>query len=549
MANQPPTLRQSSSNSMCRGEGRNLTATFSAPTIAKNLIVVTAVLGGGSVCTLTAPAGFVLIRDKTVGRLQVAMWYYEGAPITNSVTINASNDRSMQIRIKEYSGAAQTLALDKVAVLTNISDRCDSGYTGITAQADEVVVAAVANRHASCTQSGFSGGLTRLFESVSPQYYGRYGSNVDDDRTRLTFHHLIANAIGSYRLYCYLSSYRDWIAIIATFRGGSSGPKRMTSTLADPVLRQSGSGTLTAFGPLKSTVAPAMLSTAGGSGQILPFVFQFKFNGLLLGINSRYDVVSHDGLYGYNMRTSDDDQPRGDGAQRGVDLQSSRQVLFQIEVGGVENEVEQLIGVLYKTLRPQRDTDWELIWRHPAMGARLIRCRPIELPREVNDTRTKLAPLPVQLRAADPRHYSAILKSVVVPVTPAGSEPVTITVTNEGDIPAYPVITIMGPSSGPPVNRVELVNNTGLVSFDVQLTLPFRTVLVGDMDARVTGAPRSSVTLDGVPKYGSWQLPRTPFRIDPAPDAPDGENVLFVRTDPPGAPIVCTLDYRDSWAG
>jgi hypothetical protein len=69
------------------------------------------------------------------------------------------------------------------------------------------------------------------------------------------------------------------------------------------------------------------------------------------------------------------------------------------------------------------------------------------------------------------------------------------------------------------------------------------------MDARVTGAPRSTITLDGVSKYGAWQLPRSPFRIDPDPYAVDGDNVLYMRTEPAGVPLVCTLDYRDTWAG
>lgn len=282
---------------------------------------------------------------------------------------------------------------------------------------------------------------------------------------------------------------------------------------------------------------------------MLPFAYQFRLNGLLVGDNTPYAVNSHEGLYGYSMRTSDDDQSRGDGALRGVDLQSARHVLFEIEVGGTETEVEQLLGVLYRTLAPQRDVDWELVWRHPSQAARMIRCRPVEMPRQVDDTRTKLAPQPVQLRAADPRHYSAVAKRVEVAVTPAGEAPVYTTVTNDGNIAAYPRITIVGPPTGQAVSRIELVNASGLVTFDVQMTLPARGVLVGDMEARVTGAPRSTITLDGQSKYGSWQLPREPFRLDADPFVTNGDNQLYLRTEPPGAPVTCTLDYRDTWAG
>lgn len=545
----PPVLRQSVSNAVCKGQSRTARATFTAPTIEKNLVIITAVSGGGPATTLTAPAGFVLIRDRTVGNLQVAMWYREGAPSYSAVEVTAGADRSLQIRAMEYSGAAQSGALDKVTVLTNSTADPETGSTGNIAQPDEVVVSVVANRYASTTQAAFAGGLTRLFESVSPQFFGLLGSNADADRTRLTVHELIANSVASFRLLCKLSSQRDWIAILCTFRGGSSGPKRMTSTLAQPAMTVSGSGTLSAFGKFKSTTAGPALSVSG-SALMLPFAFQFRMNGLLLGQGTRYEVVSHDGLYGYEVRTSDDDQPRGDGAMRGVDLQSARQMLFKIEVDGSEAEVEQLLDTLYRRLTPQREVDWDLVWRHPAQVARMLRCRPIQLPREVDDTRTKLAPQQIALRAADPRHYAAVARRIEVPVTPKGAAfPLTVVARNVGNIPAHPRITIVGPTSGPPVSRVELVNMSGLVTFDVQLTLPSRGVLVGDMEARVTGAPRSVVTLDGQSKYGSWQLPRSPFRLEPDPFAENGDNVLYLRTEPPGAPVVCTLDYRDTWSG
>jgi hypothetical protein len=68
------------------------------------------------------------------------------------------------------------------------------------------------------------------------------------------------------------------------------------------------------------------------------------------------------------------------------------------------------------------------------------------------------------------------------------------------------------------------------------------------MDGRITGAPRSPITLDGQSKYGSWQLPRDPFRIDPDPSGQGGFNNLYLRTTPAGAPVTATLEYRDTWA-
>lgn len=552
-----PSLRQAASNTVCKGQSRQCTVTFNEPTTEKNLVVLVCVAGGGAAVTPTVvPSGFTFLRSASTGGMTMTMWYWEGAPRLTSITVTSPADRSLQVRAMEYNGVAQSNALDRITVRTpasSSSDSVDTGVTGTPAQPDHLVVSVVANRHASTVQSGFIGGLSRLFESVSPQYFGLWGSNADSDRTRMTVHEVVAYAFRSWQLLCRLSSMREWISFIVIFRGGSSGPKRLTSTTAPPMIATNGpagSAMLSAFGKFTSTRAAPVMSTQGGTATMLPFAYQYRANGLLLGVNTRYHVVSHDGLYGYTMRTSDDDQPRGDGALRGVDLQSAREILLMLEVDGVEAEVEQLLGVLYRAVTPQRDLDWEFVWRHPSQGARMIRCRPVELPREVTHDRTKLAPQAIQLRAADPRHYSAVAKHVEIPATPAGvTEPLRVSVVNAGDIPAYPRITIVGPKTGAAVNRVELVNETGLVTFDVQLTLPPRSVLVGDMEARVTGAPRSSITMDGQSKYGSWQLPRAPFRIDPAPYAIDGENLLYLRTDPPGADVTCTLDYRDTWAG
>lgn len=150
----------------------------------------------------------------------------------------------------------------------------------------------------------------------------------------------------------------------------------------------------------------------------------------------------------------------------------------------------------------------------------------------------------------DPRHYSAVPKTVTIPVTPAGASDVLATsVINAGDIEAYPLIRIVGPPSGEPVSRIELVNATADVTFDVTASIPPKATLLGDMEARITGAARSVITLDGQSKYGSWQPPREPFFIAPDPVAPGGVNALFLRTVPAGAAVTCTLEYRDCFAG
>src|ERR1044072_1486924 len=200
-------LEQTAYNSSCRYERRTLTATFGTATSPGSLLVLIVVLGGGT-ANIAVPTNFVLIRSVTVGKLTEAMYYYQNAPSANSVTVTIDADRSMQVRCKEYSGAAQSNALDQVTVQTSTTNKGHSGLTGTTSQNGEIVVAAIANSYTSCTQFGFLGGLIRLFESVSPSSFGGFFKtyNDDPDRTRMTIHHLIVTLAGAFFLACNLPS-------------------------------------------------------------------------------------------------------------------------------------------------------------------------------------------------------------------------------------------------------------------------------------------------------------------------------------------------------
>jgi hypothetical protein len=480
------------------------------------------------------------------------MWYYQNAPTMETITVTASDDRSIQVRAMEYGGASQTNALDQVVVRTSNSNRCDSGQTGITVQADEIVVAAVANAYTGCTQSGFSGGLVRLFEALSPYSYANRIYNDDSDRTRCTHHHLIASVRSFFNIACWLSSYREWVAIVVTFRGGSFGPKQLTSKtgVGTSASGSKNTGILTAFGPLQSKNNPSV--TTCGSGKqatILPFNYQYWIgpNRMLIGSGTQFHVKGTSGLGGLSVRTSDQDFPRADGSLRGVDLESARVVTFEMNVGKGRDVVELNMNLLLRALVPQRNEDWQLVWRHPDDVARMMYVRPTDLIRERNNQQLHFANQKFALRAADPRHYSAVPHRVIIPNSASSGDPTLVNVTNLGNIAAYPVITIT--SQSVTLTRVILTNVTSQVSFDVSLNIPKGSSLVGDMQSRITGAPRSVITLDGQSKYGAWALPRDPFRIDADPTGQEGYNQIYLTTVPAGAPVLCTLDYRDTWAG
>lgn len=544
-----PQLEQSASNIIAKYQARTCKATFTTPTTPGSLIVVILVTAGALPVGLVGPAGFTLVRSSGLRDIEVGVWYRQNAPATTSVSLGFQGltQRSMQVRAMEYSGVAQSNALDKVTIASGDSTRPFTGSTGTTAQADSLVIGVVANQYGSTTQGGFIGGLARLAESVSPQYYSGK-SNADWERARVTVHQAITTAVANFSLTSLLSASRRWIGFLITFRGATTGPAKLTSTTAPPLLTTSGTGVLTVFGPLRSvnlTSNGPMLTTTGVRARIGPFNYQYLlggWNGLLIGDDTPYRVESHDGLEGWELRTSDDDLPRGDGALRGSDLQSARQVMFKLKVGGEQVEVEAAMDALFRALIPQRDADWELIWRHPGRPLRLLRCRPTSLIRGLSWRETIVNNQTFVLRAADPRHYSASLHEVKVPVSVGGrsDEAVEVGAVNFGNGPAYPTIRV---TTTVPVTRIDLVNQSTDVAFDIRSNLLPGSTLVGDMEARATGAPRSVVTIDGKSTYGAWQHPRQTFAINP------GTNQLAVFTEPPNAPVTVTVTYPDTWSG
>lgn len=547
----PAVLEQTAANSIAKYQSRTCTATFSTPTKQGSLVVVVALCAGTLPSNLTTPSGFTEIGYRGLRDIQMSVWYRQAAPPIQQVSTTALDDnKSIILRAYEYSGIHQSLALDKVALNQSEWFFVDTGTTGNTSQADELVLAFIGNQYASTQQFGFGGGLVQLSNTTSPQFWSG-GGNEDWERGRLTVHQGIVNGVDNFRMQSILSTSRRWLTILCTFRGATTGPARMSSK--GPGLTIGGrKSTLTVFGPLtaKESTTPnrkAVILGKGKQARVGPYDYQYRlggWEGLLIGNDTEYYVESHEGLEGWDMRTSDDDLPRGDGSLRGVDLQSERQIVFKLKVAGDRRVVEQAMDTLYRFLAPQRDSDWELIWRHPGRPLRMVRVRPTNLIRGLDYAQTVVNDQSFALVAADPRHYSAFTRQSKIAITPISS-PIAIptTVINQGNSFAYPLIRVNGPTTGPAITRFELINNTYDVSFVVQSVLPNGSVLVGDMEARAIGAPRSVVTIDGQTKYGAWQHPRSTFTLGP------GGNDLTIETVPPGAPVSVTLEYRDTWAG
>lgn len=493
----------------------------------------------------STPVTFAKIREEAENFLAGAFWMREACPALSSITVRCEvAAHNFQVVAVEVPGIALSGALDRVVLrkqrYQNYPDSCrpNSGTTPTTAQAEELVIGAILNRYASTQQSGFGGGLGLLRNTVSSS------KEPDKDRTRMTVHAASVAATGQYRLSANLGTGRDWIAFLATFKAGISGPLKLTTAPGSMALRTRGSGQLTVFGPLSTKAGSRALVTSGVRGRISPGNYQYViggWGGLTIGAATDYDVRTVTGLEGVEMRSTDTDQAREDGALRGVDLQEPRLVVFELDMAGSEAGVEALLADLLRALRPRRDEDWPLIWRHPGRPVRQLWCRPVTLARGLDWRFTLLQRQRFALRAADPRHYGIAERTLTVPVTTGDAA--TATATNAGWGDAFPRIEITGPSSGADVTRVELINLENDDRFDVLASLTSRSLLVGDMQAIASGAPRSPVTIDGARKYGAWQEPRETFRIAP------GANPLLLRTEPAGAPVTCRLTFTDTWPG
>lgn len=288
---------------------------------------------------------------------------------------------------------------------------------------------------------------------------------------------------------------------------------------------------------------------------------QFSYRGLTFGEGTEYHVNRAEGFEGFEVRTSDSDQPRGDGAIRGLDYAAPRTVAFELAViettsaGGVDYEAAW--AAVRAAFRPSREDDYPLTFKRPGAPERLIRCRPVQLVRVEEFKRYNTVGFPpVVLRAVDPRIYSAAEQNQNVPVYAAsaggveyaleypfdftGGTQSELAVTNEGTGDAYPLIRFYGPTSGT-CSGVTLTNTTNGDVLDIATTISGGQILQADMEAAVTGGNRLVISLDGSSRYGSWTLPRAPFALAP------GSNTLRFQVTGSATNVVCGLTWRHTW--
>lgn len=287
---------------------------------------------------------------------------------------------------------------------------------------------------------------------------------------------------------------------------------------------------------------------------------QYAYRGLTFGRNCDIMVNRAEGFEGFEARTSDSDQPRGDGALRGLDYVAPRTIAFELntwEPDGDGAVYEAGWATIRRTFAPSREADHELTFKRPGAPERMIRCRPIQLVRSEDWKQfNRYGYPPVVLRAVDPRIYSTEEHSAnLLPYNVSGggtdfgidfaadftgAATFELVVNNDGDADAFPLIRFYGPSSDS-FTAVQLINSTTGQTLDIATTVASGSILTADMAAAVTGAPRDVISMDGASRYGAWALPRRPFALAP------GDNLLRMLVTGTSTGVIANLTWHDTW--
>lgn len=285
----------------------------------------------------------------------------------------------------------------------------------------------------------------------------------------------------------------------------------------------------------------------------------FYYNGLTFGDDTGYYVDRVEGLEGFDTRLSDSDEPRNDGAIRGLDYVSARTIAFVLSLGETTAEdYEDRWAALRAAFAPSRTVDRALTFKRAGQVERYVNCRPIQLVRsEDYKAYGMVGHPPVVFRAVDPRIYASDSQAIVAtvfaassggmdwavanwPIDFTGATQNLISAVNNGTADAYPLIRFYGPTVGT-VTGVTLTNLTNGDVLQVTTTITTGQILTADMTAAVTGANTLVISLDGANRYGSWAVPRSAFRLSP------GSNDLKFQVTGTSTDALASIQWSDTW--
>jgi hypothetical protein len=272
--------------------------------------------------------------------------------------------------------------------------------------------------------------------------------------------------------------------------------------------------------------------------------------GVVFGIDTDYDIVRMEGQEAISVRSGTRDLPREDGAVPGMHLMNRKTPIFDVEAIGdlAYNEVRGFF-------RKSRSVEGELHWKLPDWPQQFMNARVLARSNQRDGFTTGRIPFTLAFECADPRIYGTELHQQTIGIyNPAGggvdweidwevdfSDPgfgADEVVHNAGNDRAYPIIKVhFGTGT---LTDFVLTNVTTGVTFSVTTTFSAGQILTGDMEARIRGSGGRIIDLSGASRYGSWDLPRTTFYLQP------GDNIIRFEITGTTTDSTASLTWRDT---
>lgn len=220
---------------------------------------------------------------------------------------------------------------------------------------------------------------------------------------------------------------------------------------------------------------------------------QCSLNGLLMGPSTPYGITQWEGLDKPDVRSGNTDRPRTRGAFVGANYLKTRQPTLTFDVGplapnfGGYGSLPVALAALAAACSTEGTTEYPLWVQLP--GFPLVCSMSRVLKKSIKyDITADLGQLvkgaSIQWEATDPYLYSAPTQTVTIGLpTPASGmsfnlsfplgfggaiTPNEATVTNDGDVPCWPVLVIEGPCVNPSLSNLSIAG-APTIQFGIEL--------------------------------------------------------------------------------
>lgn len=279
--------------------------------------------------------------------------------------------------------------------------------------------------------------------------------------------------------------------------------------------------------------------------------WQASFGGYVFGADTDLELKEIGGIDMPAVRTGDSGRPREHGLFRGLDVMGGRELTFTGDLHNRAGTFQEAEEELDAATIPGGSEDTPLFQCLPGWGtlACMARIRKRSMPREIQLSLGNLGKVALLWAADDPRWYSQTQQvTVPAPAITGFSWPINwplswgggkysgqASITNAGNIPTRPILTVEGPSVNPVIINATAPGSPGL-AFDLTINAGERLVIDTDMREATL---YSSASTPGSTRTGSQAIGSKWFVLEP------GTSLLqFVSATGEGQ---LTVEYASAW--